>query len=84
MSKERPWNEGGSEKPYSVSFWMDKPVETDTCWTALDFATEKEARLYLAENPRYEDNPYILLDGPGVHEVIFRPEIMKQIEEERK
>jgi hypothetical protein len=88
---KRPWNET-PDKPFSVTLWWDKPGETDTCMTGVDFSTEKEARLALADlpatfsafKPRELDVPYILLDGPGVHEVTCRTEALKRSERERK
>jgi len=87
----RPWNEGDPTKPYTVSLWWDKPGETDTCMTGADFGTEKEARLALADLPatfssfsaRDLDVPYILLDGPNVHEVTERTEAVKRLQRER-
>lgn len=86
--KDRPWNMGGTEKPYTVSLWHDTPEETDTCMTAEDFATEREARMCLADlSAHFQqgwDVPYILLDGPGVHEVTCRTEALKRFQRERE
>jgi hypothetical protein len=85
---ERPWNEGDPAKPYSVTLWTDTPGETDTCNTGEDFATEKEARLAMADMdahfPHGWDVPYILLDGPGVHEVTCRTAALKRVQRERE
>lgn len=92
MNDKRPWNDGDTGKPYTVSLWCDTPVETDTCMTGVDFATEKEARLALVDlspyfptfRPQELDAPYILLDGPGVHEVITRTHAVKRAQRERE
>lgn len=88
---ERPWNEDAT-KPYTISLWSDKPVETDTCFVAEDFATEKEARMGLVDlsatfhgmRKSDLDVPYIMLDGPGLQEIITRPETVKRYERERE
>ncbi len=85
---KRPWNEGDPSKPYSVTLWTDTPGETDTCNTGEDFATEKEARLALADMdahfPHGWDVPYILLDGPGVNEVTCRTATLKRFQREKE
>lgn len=84
-NQERPWNEGGQEKPYSVTLWDTHPdKDEDTCSTGMDFATEAEARECYA-NPEshfkgmsdgyYHHTPYVMLDGPNVYEVRKRPGI---------
>lgn len=94
MSDKRPWNEGGEEKPYSVSLWIQDPSDmsdNDTCMAGEDFATEKEARMCLADmnahfNDRfYKDVPYVLLDGPNdLHEVTVRTQALKRMQRERE
>jgi len=92
VNDKRPWNEGEATKPYTVSLWWDKPVETDTCMTGCDFATEKEARLAQADlettfpcfRAKELDVPYILLDGPNVHEVTTRTSALKRSQRERE
>lgn len=88
MNGKREWNEGNPAKPYSVTLWDDTPGETDTCVTGEDFATEKEARMCLADMdahfPHGWDVPYILLDGPGVHEVTTRTHALKRLQRERE
>lgn len=91
---KRPWNEGGTEKPYSVTLWGEDPTtseDNDSCVTGEDFATEKEARMCLADmnahfNPKYYDVvPYVLLDGPnGLHEVTCRTKALKRAQRERE
>jgi len=87
MNDKRPWNEGDATKLYSVTLWSDTPGETDTCNTGEDFSTEKEARMCLADLgahfPHGYDVPYILLDGPGVHEVTIRTSALKRAQRER-
>jgi hypothetical protein len=88
MNDNRPWNMGEGGKPYTVSLWTDTPVETDSCMTGEDFATEKEARMCLADLsahfPQGWDVPYILLDGPDVHEVTTRTLALKRVQRERE
>jgi len=85
---KRPWNEGDASKPYSVTLWHDTPGESDSCMTGEDFATEKEARMCLADMDAHFkhgwDVPYILLDGPGVHEVTCRTAALKRLQRERE
>ena len=86
---KRPWNEGDPAKPYSVTLWTDTPGETDTCNTGEDFATEKEARMCLADMdahfPHGWDVPYILLDGPkDLHEVTIRTTALKRAQRQRE
>lgn len=84
---DKPWNDGDPNKPYSVTLWDDTPVETDTCRTGEDFATEKEARMCLADLgahfPHGWDVPYIMLDGPGVHEITCRTAALKRAQHQR-
>lgn len=88
VKTERPWNEGGEEKPFSVTLWDTHPdKEEDTCCTGIDFATLEEAEdcyqniekhfSYGAPGGmRYWTNtPYVMLDGPNVHKVRKRPGI---------
>lgn len=89
MSDKRPWNESGEEKPYTVSIWYDTPVESDSCATGCDFASEKEARMCLADmdlhfGKMHHDVPYVLLDGPGVHEVTVRTAVLARAQRERE
>ncbi len=81
----RPWTEGGQEKPYSVTLWDTHPdKDEDTCSTGDDFATLEEARA-VYDKPEshfegmktgyYSHTPYVMLDGPDVHEVRKRPGI---------
>lgn len=89
MNDKRPWNDGNPALPYTVSVWSDTPVETDTCWTGCDFASEKEARMCLADmdthfGSHHKDAPYVLLDGPNVHEVTCRTAVLKRVQRERE
>jgi hypothetical protein len=78
MNDERSWANGGSAKPYSVTLWDTHPeLNEDTCSTGTDFATLEEAQacfhnLELGFNMSlgyWNHTPYVLLDGPGIHEV---------------
>lgn len=84
-NQERPWAEGGEEKPYSVTLWDTHPDKgEDTCSTGMDFATLAEARACY-ENPEahfpfmskgyYHNTPYVMIDGPDVNETRKRPGI---------
>lgn len=74
-----------TDKPYSVTLWDTHPDKgEDTCNTGEDFATEAEARQAFdnleAAFPGmakgyWTHTPYVMLDGPGVHEVKERPGI---------
>jgi len=88
MNDKRPWSEGGCDKPFCVSAWSDTPGETDTCSMGVDFSTEVEARECLAQFsarfPWTKDLPYLLLDGPDVHEVTTRTLQLKRSQREQE
>lgn len=76
-------------KPYSVSLWDTHPdLDEDTCNTGDDFATLEEARKCIANIDAHFDaryfgsTPYIMLDGPNVHEVIVRQNALSRKEAE--
>jgi hypothetical protein len=59
---------------YTVNHWGSHPdKEEDNCWTGDDFLTLEGAKasdLYQSGSP---DTEYIVLDGPGIHEVRMNP-----------
>lgn len=96
MSDKRPWSEA---KSYTISFWGENPTQddnlgtwkgNDTCWMAGDFASEKEARLAMADldahfHKSHRDCPYILLDGPnGLHEITCRTDVLKRVQRKQE
>lgn len=71
----RPWgHDNGGLTPFSVTEWGSNPDETDEddCWTGSDFATLAEARAEVASllgGTAERGTAFVMLDGPGVHEV---------------
>lgn len=89
MSKERPWAEDNSgTKPFCVSLWGSNPGENDDCSTGADFATLDEAKACRADlwahfsADYFKKLPFILLDGPGVHEVTKNPDAPKRVKKD--
>lgn len=78
---------------YSVTLWGSNPdlEDNDDCYTGADFATLEQARQCCA-NPDlhfnqayYSDVPFIMLDGPDVHEIIRRPGVpVKPTQDDRE
>ncbi len=76
---ERPWAEGGADKPFSVTLWDTHPdLEEDTCNTGIDFATLEEAKAAFHNiEPHFpglsqgywRHTPFVMMDGPGLREV---------------
>jgi len=67
-------------KPFTVSLWSSHPDDdNDDCCTDADFSSLADAHACIADldahfDARYfSDVPFVLLDGPGVHEVTKRP-----------
>lgn len=78
------------KKLYSVTLWNDIPIDTDTCMTGDDFETEIEARLVIANidahfsfaKMKASNAPYIMLDGPGIQEIICRKDMLIRLKNE--
>lgn len=69
---------------YSVTLWGSNPnLDNDDCYTGADFITLSEARACLANldlhfnSTYYADVPFILLEGPGVYEIIELADVKK-------
>lgn len=68
------------EKDYTVTLWMTNPDvdDNDDCMSGMDFATVEEARECFNDVTAhfafacYAGVPFVMLDGPGAHEVRMR------------